>query len=118
MSLAGVFTVKTASVDTAVAFIFTFTHVFTPTRRASLALVLYLAVYLCHCTHTHSLNAVMLDTRSFNAACIFYESAERALEASSFVKHVSESRTEKPPRLSSDVRWFDNSRRRRTAPGH
>lgn len=112
MTLTGVFTVKAALVATAVAFNFTRSHIFTPTRGAVLALVTYLAVCLCDCTHT--LNPVILDTSPLDAACIFYESGERWKLCPS-LKCVSESRTEKTPSLHSDVWWFDNSR---TAPGH
>lgn len=71
------FAVKLASVATAVAFIFTFAHAFTPTyvqQGLTCTSFIFSSVSLT----ARTLNSVILDIRPFDAACIFYESTESA----------------------------------------
>lgn len=97
MSLASVFTVKTTSVDIAVAFIF-YIHTFSSHPHTLICTsIKFSSICLWLCIHWklwYVIPAlVMLH--------VFFMKAQRALGALSFVKRLSESKIEKTPYLSS-----------------
>lgn len=101
-----------ASVDAAAALIFIVMYSHQYTGPASPALVLYLAVYICDCAHT--LNTVILDTRPFDVAYIFYErECWKLCPSISLCQSQGQRRLPVSPLMFGR---FDNSRR--WAPGH
>lgn len=88
----------------------TFTHIHTHARGSACTSYIFSSMSLWLRAHTEPCDTWYQPL----GCCMYFLWKRRALEALSFVKCVSESRTEKTPSLRSDVWWFDNIR---TAPG-